>query len=480
MDFVFPPAPTLPDLPDYSSVTSSSSSQTPLTVAQPPESPTCVPRVFVVSSPTTAPPPSPRTTSVFASETTTTAAATAAPTLGEGGGAKEGEGDGEEGDEAPAYTSWDDMDIPVPLLRGIFSVGFERPSPIQQRAIVPMLKGRDVFAQAQSGTGKTAAFGVGALSRVDVAVNGVQAILLSHSRELALQTADTVIRLGSMMPGLRVQTMYGGSAYELGDAGGLPHVVCGCPGRVRYMLEQRKMATSSLRVVVIDEVDAMLSEANRDTMQYIFGTIPRGVQIAFFSATIPVQMMSIVNQIMQSPVHIAVKQDMLTLEGIKQYYVAIDDDPQKYNVLVDLYTKLAVSQCIIFCNSVPRVEKLYTSMKKDNFPVCRIHGQMLQPEREACIQKFRAGEYRVLISSDLTSRGFDVQQVSVVINFDVPKCGSKGMGDGVHTYLHRIGRSGRWGRKGTAINFVTQRDIPYLKAIETHYHTQIEELPAEF
>jgi len=172
---------------------------------------------------------------------------------------------------------------------------------------------------------------------------------------------------------------------------------------------------------------------------------------------------------MRNPVKIMVKREMLTLEGIKQYYVAVEDDREKYMALKNIFSHLSVSQCIIYCNSIKRVQDLYEAMNDDEFPVCRIHSNMDKLEREKSFNDFRWGKSRVLISSNVTARGIDIQQVSIVINFDLPK--------DVNTYLHRIGRSGRWGRKGVGINFITRRDLNKMKEIEEHYCTQISVMP---
>ena len=196
--------------------------------------------------------------------------------------------------------------------------------------------------------------------------------------------------------------------------------------------------------------------------------MPSNVQVALFSATMPAELSSLTEKFMRNPIKILVKADQLTLEGIRQYYVALDNDDNKYETLKDIYGAISVSQSIIYCNSVKRVTDLYQAMNSDNFPVCHIHSNMDKDERLRNYEDFRSGKHRVLISSNVTARGIDVQQVSTVINFDVPNC--------VHTYLHRIGRSGRWGRKGVGINFVSQRDMRLLKDIEQHYHTTIKEL----
>jgi translation initiation factor 4A len=216
----------------------------------------------------------------------------------------------------------------------------------------------------------------------------------------------------------------------------------------------------------------MLSSGFKEQVYNIFKYLHKNVQIALFSATLPNNILEITNKFMRDPVRICVKPESLTLEGIKQYYVAVDDDRIKYLTLKDLYQYISVAQCIIYANSVKRVIDLYDAMKEDGFPVCCIHSSMDKTERENAFKEFRNGTARVLISSNVTARGIDIQQVSVVINFDLPR--------DVHTYLPRIGRSGRWGRKGTGINFITRRDITKIKEIESYYATQIDELPLNF
>jgi translation initiation factor 4A len=224
-----------------------------------------------------------------------------------------------------------------------------------------------------------------------------------------------------------------------------------------------------LKIVVIDEADEMLSEGFKEQVYNIFKFFHDELQIAIFSATMPENILTLANKFMRDPVRISVKAEMLTLEGISQFYVALDDDQQKYAVLKDIFASLSVSQTIIYCNSVKRVADLYDAMLHDEFPVGCIHSSMDKDARDAAISDFRNGKTRVLISSDVTARGIDVQQVSVVVNFDVPRS--------VHTYLHRIGRSGRWGRKGVGINFITRRDANQLRDIEKYYNCEIREMP---
>jgi len=368
--------------------------------------------------------------------------------------------------------SWDELDIPANLLRGIYSYGFEKPSPIQKKAITPIINGKDLIAQAQSGTGKTATFTIGLLSQINLAEKNTQILVLSPTRELTEQTKKVIISIGSMMEGLTVQTLVGGTYIDEDISiynKNIPHVVVGCPGRVFDIMRRNIISTKKIKMVVIDEADEMLSSGFKDQLYNIFQYFNNDIQVALFSATLPEYIYDVTDKFMRNPIKIEVKAEQLTLEGISQFFVALDDDKQKYETLKDLYSFISVSQCIIYCNSVKRVVDLYEAMKEDQFPVCCIHSDMDSKSRKESFEDFKLGKSRVMISSNVTARGIDVQQVSVVINFDVPKC--------IHTYLHRIGRSGRWGRKGLGINFITRRDVYKIKEIEEHYRTQIKELP---
>lgn len=373
------------------------------------------------------------------------------------------------------FSSWDDLDLNPDLLRGIYSYGYEKPSPIQSKAINPIKQGKDIIAQAQSGTGKTATFSVGALSRVDINEKSNQILIMAPTHELAQQITTVITSLSGMMSGIRIKTIIGGSSIDE-DATEIrenpPHIIVGCPGRVSDMIRRRHINANKLKLVILDEADEMLSSGFKEQVYNVFKYLNKNVQIALFSATLPNNILQITNKFMRDPVKICVKAESLTLEGIKQYYVAVEDDRQKYLTLKDLYQHISVAQCIIYANSVKRVVDLYEAMKEDGFPVCCLHSNMEKFERERSFRDFRVGVARVLISSNVTSRGIDIQQVSVVINFDLPR--------DIHNYIHRIGRSGRWGRKGTGINFITRRDISKMKEIESYYSTQINELPGNF
>jgi translation initiation factor 4A len=370
--------------------------------------------------------------------------------------------------------NWDELEIEPNILRGIFGYGFEKPSPIQQRAIKPVIKGRDVIAQAQSGTGKTATFTIGALQRVNIAESSTQVLILSPTRELSTQTAKVVSNLGSFMNGLKIQTIFGGSSIEEGSSfssRNIPHIICGCPGRVYDMMRRDRISSKSIKLIILDEADEMLSSGFKEQVYNIFQHLNSDVQVCLFSATLPDGIIAVAEKIMRNPVKICVKREQLTLEGIAQYYIAVNDDREKYLTLKDIFSHITLSHTIIYCNSIKRVQDLYEAMCEDGFPVCRIHSNMDKSERDKSFNDFRSGTSRVMISSNVTARGIDIQQVSVVINFDLPKC--------IHTYLHRIGRSGRWGRKGVGINFITRRDVIQMKKIEEHYSTQITEMPSE-
>ena len=369
--------------------------------------------------------------------------------------------------------SWDELDIDANILRGIYAYGFEKPSPIQQKAIKPVIMGKDIIAQAQSGTGKTATFTIGALSKVDLSDDSTQVMILSPTRELCVQTSNVVKNIGGMMKGLRVQTAFGGSGYEdrnTFSSRESAHIICGCPGRIHDMIRREQLNIKKLKLVIFDEADELLSDGFKEQVYSIFQYFHDNIQVGLFSATMPDHILKMTEKFMRNPVKICVKADQLTLEGISQFFVAVEDDRQKYATLKDIFSQLPVSQCIIYCNSVKRVADLFDAMTEDDFPVCCIHSSMDKITRERSINDFRNGKSRVLISSNVTARGIDIQQVSIVINFDVPKC--------VHTYLHRIGRGGRWGRKGVGINLITRRDVDKLKEIETHYSSNIKELPS--
>jgi len=369
------------------------------------------------------------------------------------------------------FEKWDDdnVNIKTNLLRGIYGNGFEQPSPIQKQAIIPMIQGKDLIAQAQSGTGKTGAFTIGMLQCIDESIQETQAIILSPTRELASQTNHVINTLGKMMH-IKTSLTTGTNSVNdnIKEIEQKPHIIVGCPGRLNDMLRRHKVNINKLKLIILDEADEMLSVGFKDQVYQIFQYLPETITVSLFSATLPKELEELTNKFMRDPIKILVKNEMLTLEGISQYYIALDTDNDKFNTIKDLFGWISSSQAIIYCNSLKRVSDLYSAMIKDEFPVCCIHSGMDKEQRNETYNDFKNGKHRVCISSNVTARGIDIQQVSTVINFDIPKC--------AHTYLHRIGRSGRWGRKGVAINFVTKYDIHIMRGIEQLYETEIKEL----
>jgi superfamily II DNA/RNA helicase len=372
------------------------------------------------------------------------------------------------------FSKWEDLeDFNSDLLRGIYAHGFDKPSTIQQKSILSLFEQKDMIAQAQSGTGKTGAFSVGVLHNVDTSVAKVQAIILVPTRELAKQIQDVISSLGSFMKLLKIQLLVGGTSTEqdiYALKNNTPHIIVGCPGRVHDMMRRQHIRGVDIKMIILDEADEMLSTGFKEQVYNIFNFLNTNVQVGLFSATLPEELHVLSEKFLRNPVKILVKSEQLTLEGIVQHMIALEDDSQKYCTLKDIYNMLAVTQSIIYCNSIKRVVDLNEAMLQDKFPVCCIHSGMEKHERDEAFSDFKCGKHRVLISSNVTARGIDVQNVGVVINFDVPK--------DVHTYLHRIGRSGRWGRKGIAINFVTRWDLKKIKEIEVYYQTTITEMPA--
>jgi len=372
-------------------------------------------------------------------------------------------------------SKWEDLeDCPINLIRGIYSYGFEKPSPIQQKAIKPLIEKNDIIAQAQSGTGKTGCFTISSLYLIDYNKEDTQIIIMAPTRELAEQINKVVLNISQYLSNFSCELLIGGTSIEenIKKLKKNPKMVIGCPGRIYDMIHRKYLSTDNIKTIIIDEADEMLSSGFKEQVYNIFQKLPSNVQVALFSATLPQEIHNLTNKFMRNPIEILVKSEQLTLEGIDQYYVNLNDDQEKFETLKDIFSNISVSQCIIYCNSIYRVNELYDSMINDNFPVCKIHSNMNKEERQKNYKDFLQGAYRVLISSNITARGIDIQQVSTVINFDIPNC--------VHIYLHRIGRSGRFGRKGLGINFITKRDIKKMKEIEDFYSTSIKELPENF
>ena len=366
--------------------------------------------------------------------------------------------------------TFEDLSLKENLLRGIYSYGFEVPSAIQSKSIPVFKSGKDVIAQAQSGTGKTGAFVIGSLERIDVETKATQVIIISPTRELSKQTTEVVSELSKYMGVSYLEVVGGTDVFQCrSDLDKLPQIIIGTPGRILDMINKKSIFTDKLMSLIFDEADEILSYGFKETIYNIVKCIPEQCQICLFSATIPDEILELSTSFMRNPESILVKKEALTLEGITQFYINMKVSDWKYDILKDLYDTISISQCIIYFNSKNKLNEIYKCLTEENFPVSMIHGELSTEERKITMNEFKGGQTRILLSTDLLSRGIDIQQLSLVINFDLPR--SK------ETYIHRIGRSGRYGRKGVAINFVTERDLENLEGIKTFYNTKIEEMP---
>ena len=372
--------------------------------------------------------------------------------------------------KVPVTSTFEAMGLKENLLRGIYGYGFTLPSAIQSRAITQIISGRDTIAQAQSGTGKTATFSIGMLEVVDTSNKSCQAIVLSPTRELAVQIQNVIRALCDYM-NVKVHACVGGKSVG-DDVKALTkgqHIVSGTPGRVLDMIKRRNIVTRNVKMIILDEADELLGKGFQEQIYDIYRYLPPGCQVVVVSATLPKEVLHMTKKFMSDPVKILVKRDEITLEGIKQYFIQVDKEEWKFDTLCDLYDSLTITQAVIFCNTKKKVDWLTSELKKANFTVISMHGDMKQDERDRIMNEFRLGNSRVLVSTDVWARGIDVQQVSLVINYDLPT--------DRENYIHRIGRSGRFGRKGVAINFVTEEDVTTLHEIEQYYSSQIEEMP---
>ena len=376
-------------------------------------------------------------------------------------------------DEVKIYSSFDDMGLPDNLLRGVYGYGFERPSAIQTKAIVPIREGRDILAQAQSGTGKTGTFTIGSLCRIDPELKRVQVLVLVPVRELANQIYDVVKGISHHM-GISVHVATGGPplkddirAIERGT-----QFLIGTPGRIFDLMNRNVLHRDQVRVLIFDEADQMLEDRFKEQVMCILQKgFPKETQVALFSATMDEEVISVANQILQNPVRILIKAEEVPLDGIKQYYVELEKDEWKYEVLCDLYQQLTINQALIYCNKRQRAEWLAEKMSGQGFPLSFIHGEMDVEERKRRMGDFRKGNVRVLIATDMLARGIDVQQVSLVINFELPTDRAN--------YIHRIGRAGRFGRKGVTINLISPEDKRVLGEIESFFKIKMEVLPQD-
>lgn len=351
---------------------------------------------------------------------------------------------------------------------GIFEAGFEKPSPIQEEAIPVALTGRDILARAKNGTGKTAAFVIPALSKINPKVSKIQCLILVPTRELAMQTSQVCKTLGKHL-GINVMVTTGGTGLRddivrLQDP---VHIVVGTPGRILDLAGKQVADLSECPMFIMDEADKLLSQEFTPVIEQLLQFHPKDRQVMLFSATFPLSVKDFSDKNMTSPYEINLM-DELTLRGITQYYAFVEEK-QKVHCLNTLFSKLQINQSIIFCNSTNRVELLAKKITELGYSCFYSHAKMAQQARNRVFHDFRNGVCRNLVCSDLLTRGIDIQAVNVVINFDFPK--------NAETYLHRIGRSGRYGHLGLAINLINWDDRFNLYNIERDLGTEIQPIP---
>ncbi|CAH8591889.1 unnamed protein product [Schistosoma turkestanicum] len=382
-----------------------------------------------------------------------------------------------------SYPTFASMRLKDNLLKGIYAYGFEKPSLIQQKTIKQITEGRDVIAQAQSGTGKTATFSIGTLQNILPEICQIQVLVLAPTRELAIQIHHVMSSLSDHLS-IRCVACCGGRnntmqmAREL-DKGA--HVVVGTPGRVLELLRQGNLRLGKLRSLVLDEADEMLNRGLRDQLEEIYRRLPSHInsdnrkslncQTVIISATMPKEHLELFQNFTSNPVRVLVPRDELSLTGLQQFYIDVGSEEWKFETLNDLFSSVCVSQTVVFVNTRRKVEWLASQLKREGFTVAAAHGDLDQDQRESVMKQFRSGECRILISSDMWARGIDVQTVGLVVNFDLPMNTSE--------YLHRIGRSGRFGRTGLAVSFITNNDErKQLLEICNYYQIAIPPAPA--
>jgi len=354
------------------------------------------------------------------------------------------------------------------LLMGIFEKGWEKPSPIQEASIPVALLGKDVLARAKNGTGKTGAFIIPVLQRIDTSLDYIQALIIVPTRELALQTSQICIELSKHIKA-RVMVTTGGTNLKddimrIYDS---VHIIIATPGRILDLMDKKVAKVDKCKILVLDEADKLLSQDFKGLLDSVIAHLPKDRQILMYSATFPLTVENFMKKHLHDPYELNLM-DELTLKGVTQYYAFVQER-QKVHCLNTLFSKLQINQSIIFCNSTQRVELLAKKIAELGYSCYYIHAKMSQPHRNRVFHDFRNGLCRNLVCSDLFTRGIDIQAVNVVINFDFPKM--------AETYLHRIGRSGRYGHLGIAINLITYEDRLVLHRVEQELGTEIKPIP---
>lgn len=364
--------------------------------------------------------------------------------------------------------SFKDLPLSMEVLKSIEELGFTNLFPIQAQAITPLLEGKDVIGQAQTGTGKTAAFGVPMVQRLNPRLNRVQGLVLAPTRELAIQVAQHINRFGKHM-GMRVLAVYGGEPIErqIDALERGVHIVVGTPGRMIDLLERGRLNFSSVTFLVLDEADRMLDMGFIEDIEYILSRVPKNRQTGLFSATIDENVMRICNRYMRNPEKIIVSKDEIALTQMDQYYMVVNPY-DKFGILCDILAENHIGKAIIFCRTRMDTDMLAEKLSRRGFDARPIHAGLTQPQRDRVIDQFRRGGLKLLVATDVAARGLDIQGVTHIINYDVPM--------EALVYFHRIGRTARMGKEGTAITLVGYGELTDFNNIKALTKTEIHEM----
>jgi superfamily II DNA/RNA helicase len=367
---------------------------------------------------------------------------------------------------------FNDLNLKEDLLKGVYLYGFTKPSKIQINGIQNISSGKDCMLQSQSGTGKTATYLLGVLNRIDSNENKCQGIIITPTHELADQVYSVAIELSKFL-GINIVKCIGGTDLnDNRDKIKTAHLIIGTNGRISHMIKEKRINLFSIKFIILDEADELLADGLNEKLKFIFDKCSDGIQCCMISATFPPNIFSVAKRIMDNPVKILLRNSEVSVDLISQFYVNVEKEDLKFDTLLDLYSLVSTSQAIIFCNSIEKVDWLKTNLENNNFVITCLHGKMNQKEREIIIKEFRDGKTRILLTTDLLSRGIDIPLVNLVINYDLPI--------NKEIYIHRIGRCGRFDKKGVAITMVKMEDpydIKLFNKLKHHYKLNIEELP---
>ena len=367
-------------------------------------------------------------------------------------------------------NNFENLELRENLIKGVYIYGFKKPSKIQEKGITAINTGKDCIIQSQSGTGKTATYLLGILNRLEEN-DKCQGIIIAPTRELAEQVykvAEEICKFTSF----NVELCTGGTSISKNRQNlKKANLVIGTLGRINHMISENRINLYSIKLVCLDEADDILDDGVSKELSNIFEKVPSGTQICLISATLSQNVFSLSKKIMHEPLKILIKKNEIPVDLIKQFYIDVEIEDLKFEVLLDLYNLISTSQAIIFCNTIRKVEWLSKNLEEKNFSITSIHGKMSSAERTDIVKEFRDGKTRILITTDLLARGIDIPQVNLVVNYDLPP--------NKETYIHRIGRCGRFGKKGVAISMVKmedQSDVKALNRMKNYYNMDIDEL----